>query len=211
MRLCWHTSDYESGQACSPHLARMLADVGVVAVTVHGRTTEMKFQGVVQLDGIARVVDSVNGRIPVIGNGDVREPADAVRMIAKTGCNGVMIGRGALSTPWIFNQCWHFMQTGEALDPPDEATQLAIIRRYFGLMRQYRDDRYALFQINRRVSWFARHLQRTLPNGKLESVKPFKEAIRVARAADEVLEALARFESGDLRGGYEEPAPLNGT
>ncbi|MCX5688477.1 MAG: tRNA-dihydrouridine synthase [Planctomycetota bacterium] len=203
MRLCWHTSDYEAGQACSPHLARTLADVGVVAVTVHGRTTEMKFQGVVQHEGIARVVESVNGRIPVIGNGDVREPIDAVNMIRRTGCAGVMIGRGALSTPWIFNQCWHFMQTGEQLAPPDEPTQLAIIRRYFGLMRQYRDDRYALFQINRRVSWFARHLQRTLPNGKLESVKPFKEAIRVSRTADAVLEALARFEAGELRGGVE--------
>jgi tRNA-dihydrouridine synthase len=133
----------------------------------------------------------------------VREPLDAVNMIRRTGCAGVMIGRGALSTPWIFNQCWHFMQTGEQLAPPDEATQLAIIRRYFGLMRQYRDDRYALFQINRRVSWFARHLQRTLPNGKLESVKPFKEAIRVSRTAEAVLEALAAFEAGELRGGIE--------
>ncbi len=101
MRLCWHTSDYEGGRACSPHLARMLADVGVAAVTVHGRTTEMKFSGVVQHAGIARVVEEVNGRIPVIGNGDVREAADAVEMIRRTGCAGVMIGRGALSTPWL--------------------------------------------------------------------------------------------------------------
>lgn len=206
MRLCWHTADYEAGQACSPHLARMLADVGVVAVTVHGRTTEMKFQGEVQRAGIARVVEAVDGRIPVIGNGDVRTPHDAVRMLRETGCAGVMIGRGALSTPWVFRDCWEFMQTGRLLSPPSEAEQLAIIRRYFGLMRQYRDDRYALFQINRRVSWFARHLQRPLPGGKLESVKPFKEAIRVARTADDVLDALARFEAGELRGGHPDDA-----
>ncbi|MFZ4429285.1 MAG: tRNA dihydrouridine synthase [Phycisphaerales bacterium] len=206
MRLCWHTADYESGQACSPHLARMLADVGVVAVTVHGRTTEMKFQGHVQLAGIARVVEAVGGRIPVIGNGDVRAPEDAVRMLRETGCSGVMIGRGALSTPWLFRDAWRFMQTGETGSPPSETEQLAIIRRYFGMMRTHRDDRYALFQINRRVSWFARHLQRPLSNGKLESVKPFKEAIRTARTAPEVLEALDRFEAGELRGGVpEEP------
>src|SRR5262249_50292640 len=72
MRLCWSDADYAAGSACSPHLARMLADVGVVAVTVHGRTTEMKFSGEVQRAGIARVVEEVGGRIPVIGNGDVR-------------------------------------------------------------------------------------------------------------------------------------------
>ncbi len=98
MRLCWHNADLESGNACSPHLARMLADVGVAAVTVHGRTTEMKFSGVVNLAGIARVVEAADGRIPIIGNGDVRSPHDAARMLRETGCSGVMIGRGALST-----------------------------------------------------------------------------------------------------------------
>jgi tRNA-dihydrouridine synthase B len=65
MRLCWHNADFAAGSQCSPHLARMLADVGVAAVTVHGRTTEMKFSGQVQLAGIARVVAEVGGRIPV--------------------------------------------------------------------------------------------------------------------------------------------------
>ena len=209
MRLCWHNSDFESGAACSPHLARMLADVGVAAVTVHGRTTEMKFSGEVQLAGIARVVESVAGRIPVIGNGDVKSPPDAVRMIRETGCNGVMIGRGALSTPWIFRHCHHYMTTGELLEAPSESEQLRIIRRYFDMMRTFRDDRYALFQINRRVSWFARHLQRQLPNGKLESVKPFKEAIRTARCADAIIEALDRFGRGELRGGCDEASAVD--
>ncbi len=101
IRLCWSDADYHSGKiACSPGLAkRALADAGVAAVTVHGRTTEMKFSGECQRAGIARVVEAVNGRIPVIGNGDVREPEHAAAMIRETGCNGVMIGRGALSTP----------------------------------------------------------------------------------------------------------------
>lgn len=213
IRLCWFTSDYESGNACSPHLARMLADVGVVAVTVHGRTTEDKFSGSVRLEGIARVVESVDGRIPVIGNGDVRTPRDAERMVRETGCQGVMIGRGALSTPWIFRDTWaHLRAVGlaaggvapvEVPAEPAEAEKLATIRRFFDLMREYRDDRYALFQINRRVSWFARTLQRDLGNGKLESIKPFKEAVRNAKTAGEVYEALARFEAGELRGGVE--------
>ncbi len=200
MRLCWSSADYHAGRACSPILARMLADVGVVAVTVHGRTTEMKFAGEVQLAGIARVVEAVDGRIPVIGNGDVREPEDAARMLRETGCAGVMIGRGALSTPWIFRDVWAFLTTGRRPEPPSEAEIIANIRRYFDLMRTMRDDRYAMDQITRRVSWFAKRLGAG-PDGARLSVKPFKEAVRTSRTPGEVLDALARYDAGELRGG----------
>jgi tRNA-dihydrouridine synthase len=217
MRLCWHTSDYESGAACSPHLARMLADAGVVGVTVHGRTTEMKFSGVVQLPGIARVVDAANGVIPIIGNGDVRTPEDAERMIRTTGCSGVMIGRGALSMPWIFRDTIAHLRRVGLVDTadherediadmpatPTEPQQLATIRRFFDLMRENQGERYAIYQINRRVSWFAKTLQRDLGNGRFESIKPFKEAMRSAKASDQVYEILERFERGELRSGAE--------
>src|ERR1041384_443732 len=111
IRLCWFDADYREGRACSPGLARALADAGVAAVTVHGRTTEMKFSGECQRAGVARVVEAVNGRIPIIGNGDVREPRDAETMIRETACNGVMIGRGALSTPWLFRDTWSYLTT----------------------------------------------------------------------------------------------------
>ena len=203
MRLCWSTSDYEAGQACSPHLARMLADVGVVGVTVHGRTTEMKFSGEVQRAGIARVVEEVGGRIPVIGNGDVRSGEEAARMIAETGCDGVMIGRGALTAPWLFRECEAYLSRGERIVKPEQHEQIATIRRFFNLMREYRDDRYALFQINRRVSWFSRNLQRELPGGRLEGIKPFKEAVRNAKSAEQVYGALEEFLAGGLRSGVE--------
>jgi tRNA-dihydrouridine synthase B len=202
MRLCWSTSDFEAGQACSPHLARMLADVGVVAVTVHGRTTEMKFSGEVQLHGIARVVESVKGQIPIIGNGDVREAADAARMIGVTGCQGVMIGRGALSTPWIFRDAHSLLTTGVVPAEPTMEQKVATIRRFFDLMREQRDDRYAMFQINRRISWFAKRLMERDPrNGKMIGVKPLKEVMREAKTPEEVYAALDRFNAGELRGG----------
>lgn|GEM_PF-44330 len=202
IRLCWHTADYESGRACSPDLARALADAGVRAVTVHGRTTQDKFAGSVRLGGIARVVEAAGGRIPVIGNGDVRAPKDAERMLRATGCDGVMIGRGALAAPWLFRQTWDHLNGRPAIEPT-EAEKLATIRRFFDLMRTQRDDRYAMYQINRRISWFARSMQRPLVNGKLESVRPFKEAVRTARTANEVYSALDRFAAGELRGGVE--------
>src|SRR5690242_6445603 len=80
----------------APSLAARLEDAGVQLITIHGRTTEMKFSGQARLDGIAQVVAAVK-KIPVVGNGDVCTPDDARRMIDITGCAGVMIGRGALS------------------------------------------------------------------------------------------------------------------
>jgi tRNA-dihydrouridine synthase len=208
MRLCWSTADYEAGRACSPGLARALAEEGVSAVTVHGRTTEDKFAGTVRRDGIARVVEAVGGRVPVIGNGDVREAEDAAAMRRETGCDGVMIGRGALSTPWIFREAAALLAGARVPAPPAEREILAMIARYVGLMRAQRDERYALFQIQRRISWFAKRMQRPLANGKMESVKPFKEAVRTARSTGDVLAALEAFGVGGLRGGVDEPQEL---
>lgn len=205
VRLCWHEDDYAAGRACSPGLARALADEGVAAVTVHGRTTEQKFSGSVRLEGIARVVEAVDGRIPVIGNGDVREPADALAMIRATGCQGVMIGRGALSTPWIFRDAWTFQTTGGAPEPPTEAQKIAIVRRFFDLMREQRDERYALYQIRRRISWFAKRLITHDPRGKPIGCKPLKEAVRNAANADDVRRTLDEFLAGGLRGGFGGP------
>ncbi|MDX2117590.1 MAG: tRNA-dihydrouridine synthase [Planctomycetota bacterium] len=198
MRLGWSWTDYENG--VSPDLACRLVDVGVVGITVHGRTTEMKFQGDCVRPGIKRVVDAVRaktaGRVKVIGNGDVREPHDAINMIRDTGCDGVMIGRGALSTPWIFRDAAALL-AGEAL--PAELTELEkidTIKRFVRLMMQYRGEHYAMFQIRRRMSWFAK---------RLGPCKPLREAIRNAKTPAEVDDKLDRFLAGELRGGrYEE-------
>ena len=205
MRLCWSDADYHAGNACSPHLARMLADVGVVGVTVHGRTTEMKFSGDVQLAGITRVVESVNGQIPIIGNGDVREAPDAVRMIRETGCAGVMIGRGALSTPWLFRDAWALQTTGIVPPAPTEREIIESVRRYLNLMVQYRGEHYAMVQIRRRMTWFAKRLMTTDSRGRVVGVKPLKEAVRNARTPVEVSERFDDFLAGGLRGGAFEP------
>lgn len=186
MRLGWSCADV------APRLARMLADVGIVAVTIHGRTTEMKFSGEVRLDGIARVVEAIAGRIPVIGNGDVRAPEDAAAMIRATGCDGVMIGRGALSTPWLFRDAWAFQTMGRVPPQPSEAEKIEIIRRYFTLMRENQSDHYAMFQVRRRISWFGKRLS----GG---ACRPLKEAIRTATNPAAVHQALDDYLAGDLR------------
>lgn len=204
MRLGWFDD-----QPVAEWLAPRLVDSGVDAVTVHGRTTQQKFAGEVSHAGIARVVEAVTRctrrggvKVPVIGNGDVRSPEDCARMLAATGCDGVMIGRASFSQPWIFAHCWHHLTTGRLLPEPADGEKTAIIRTYLGLMLAFRDERYAMMQIRRRISWFGKRLARDPgPRGHPLGCKPLKEAVRTAPDPARVLELLDRFDAGELRGG----------
>jgi nifR3 family TIM-barrel protein len=173
----------------APDLARRLERVGIRLITVHGRTTEMRFRGDCNHDRIREVVQAVD-RIPVLGNGDVTEPEHALAMMSATGCHGVMIGRGSFAAPWLFRRAWALQRTGDAGPEPSESEKLAAIRRYFSLMLEHRDERYALHHIRRRISWFGK---------KLGPCKPLKQIVQDARDPAVVLEALDRFEAGELR------------
>ncbi|MFI4883174.1 MAG: tRNA dihydrouridine synthase [Phycisphaerales bacterium JB064] len=184
MRLGWSEEDCVNGVA--GQLALGLVEVGVSAITVHGRTTEMKFSGECRRDDIARVVRAVKDKhpaIPVIGNGDVRTAHDCIDMLSDTGCDGVMIGRGALSTPWLFRDAWALQTTGEIPPEPSEQDKLDIVRNFFERMLTFRDEHYAMTHIRRRISWFAKRI-----NGG--HCKELREAIRTAQNPAAVYAAL---------------------
>jgi len=106
-------------------IARLAAARGVAAVTVHARHAVQGFSGAADWRAITEVVRAVP-EVPVIGNGDVTSPADARRMLTETGCAGVMIGRAALGSPWIFRQVEHELRTGEVLPAPGRAQRAAV-------------------------------------------------------------------------------------
>lgn len=141
----------------APSLASRLENVGVQMITIHGRTTEMKFTGQARLDGIAEVVAAVK-TIPVIGNGDVKTPQDAKRMIEVTKCAGVMIGRGALSQPWIFRDTWSYLTTGTLPPPFTVAQKCDVMRHHFYNLCQFRSERVAVMEFRKRISWYAKTL-----------------------------------------------------
>jgi nifR3 family TIM-barrel protein len=139
----------------APYLAKRLEQAGVQLITIHGRTTEMRFSGQARLDGIAEVVAAVD-KIPVVGNGDVKTHLDADRMLNYTRCAGIMIGRGALSQPWIFRDTWSYLTTGEVPPPPSLEEKCQLMRNHFHGMVKYRGERPAVCEFRKRISWYAK-------------------------------------------------------
>lgn len=157
IRLGWDDS-----QIVGPTLAPALADVGIACVTVHGRTTEQMFKPSVRLEGIAQVVEAMKRRhpaIPVIGNGDIKTAHDAKHMIDFTGCDGVMIGRGALGQPWIFRDTHCLLTTGSLPQPLTRSERVRLIVRHFDHLLRHRGEKIAVNMINQRISWYSPYLQ----------------------------------------------------
>lgn len=188
MRLGW-----ANGELTAPALAARLVEAGAAMITVHGRTAEQRFTGACDRGGIRRVVEAVGERFsgtPVIGNGDVRSAEDALAMLRETGCAGVMIGRAAFSAPWVFRDAWALQTTGRVPPEPRENEKIALVRRYFTLMLEHRDEHYAMTHVRRRITWFGK---------RLGPCKPLKEAVRTARTPSDVHAALDEFLAGGLR------------
>jgi nifR3 family TIM-barrel protein len=123
IRIGWDTDSINA-----PHVARILENAGILALAVHGRTRAQGYSGAADWDVIGQVVAAVT--IPVIGNGDLTSGADVVRRRAETGITGAMIGRAAMSSPWIFGQVKHYFATGEYLAPPSLAEKWELIQRH---------------------------------------------------------------------------------
>jgi tRNA-dihydrouridine synthase B len=172
-------------------LARMAESEGLNAVALHARTREQGYSGQAQWQWIAAVKQAV--QIPVIGNGDVRTPEDAVAMVAETGCDAVMIGRAAPANPWIFRQIAQYTATGR-YDVPTVEDRYRMIRTYFEMLLTEaraaqelpRDARIG--DVAGKMKQFATWFTHGVPGGAR-----LRAAIYQARTGDAVLAEVERF------------------
>ncbi len=133
-------------------IAKIAGGLGVGSITVHGRTQKQMYTGLSNHEAIRAVKEVAT--VPVIGNGDIRCGADAKRMFEATGCDGVMVARGALGNPWIYREIEGYLATGEIPPPPTLVEKAAVLRRHFDWQRKLNGDFHACRGIRRVFHWF---------------------------------------------------------
>ena len=140
------------------NLAKGLESVGVQMLTVHARTREQFYSGHADWKWIRRVKKEVN--IPVIGNGDVFKPEDAVRLIEQTGCDGVMIGRGALGNPWIIARTQYLLKNGRVLPEPLIEERIQVALQHFERVLSYKGERIGLNEMRKHAVWYIKGVRK---------------------------------------------------
>ena len=153
-----HRSGWDPMNLNAPEFACAMVEAGAKMITVHGRTRSQGFAGNCDLDIIRRVREQVRADIPVVGNGDVVTVEDYVRMREVTGCDAVMVGRGAMGNPWLFRSIRAVLEGAEDPGPPDIDERAAIFRRHIGLILELKDGPKLLHEVRKASAWYAKGL-----------------------------------------------------
>ena len=135
-------------------IARIIEEAGAAAVAVHGRTREQYYSGKADWDIIRQVKEAVS--IPVIGNGDVTSPERAEELVRRTGCDGVMIARGAQGNPWIFSEMISYEETGVVPPRPGKEELKEMMLRHARLQLKYKGEYSGIREMRKHVAWYTK-------------------------------------------------------
>ena len=138
-------------------IAKIIEEAGAAAVVVHGRTREQYYSGKADWDIIRQVKEAVS--IPVIGNGDVTSPQKADELVRQTGCDGIMIARGAQGNPWIFSEMIHWEETGKLPPRPDKDEIRKMMLRHARLQLEYKGEFSGIREMRKHVAWYTKGLK----------------------------------------------------
>lgn len=168
----------------APEIAHIIQESGGAAVAVHGRTREDYYSGTADWNIIRQVKERVS--IPVIGNGDIFSAEDAIAMIKQTGCDGIMVGRGARGNPWIFQRISHYMETGEILEKPSNEEIRTMILRHARLLIEHKGEFTGMREMRKHFAWYTAGYPRsaTLRNevNLIESYAALEEMVNIRMA-----------------------------
>lgn len=164
--------------------ARMAEESGASAISVHGRTRAQMYEGAADWDIIAKVKRSVS--IPVIGNGDIFTPEAARRMLDETGCDGILIARGAMGNPWLFKRAIHYLETGELLPEPSPGERIDMAIRHLCMMVHYKGEGTGIREMRKHISWYIKGLK---------NAASVKNIINAITCKDELEKVLLEYKS----------------
>ncbi|WP_268123644.1 tRNA dihydrouridine synthase DusB [Roseivirga pacifica] len=144
-------------------VAKRLQDVGIKALTIHGRTRKQMYKGVADWTKIAEVKNHPDIHIPIFGNGDIDSPQKALEYKNEYGVDGIMIGRASIGYPWIFKEIKHYMATGETLPPPTMAERVDVAKRHLQFSLEWKSERQGIYEMRRHYTNYFRGIPNFKP------------------------------------------------
>lgn len=139
-------------------VAERLQDIGVAALSIHGRTRVQMYKGNADWELIGRIKDNPRIHIPVFGNGDVKDPGRALEWKNRYGVDGIMIGRASIGNPWIFNEIKEFLRTGQPAAPPDMMERVAVVKKHLDFSIRWKGERTGVLEMRRHYTNYFRGL-----------------------------------------------------
>jgi tRNA-dihydrouridine synthase B len=167
-------------------VAERLQDIGIQALTIHGRTRKQMYKGEADWSWIAKVKENPRMHIPIFGNGDVDSGAKALEYRRRFGVDGIMIGRAAIGYPWIFNEIKHYFATGEVLAPPSVSERVEAVREHLRRATEWKGERLGLYETRQHYTNYFKGLSH---------IKPFRARLVTLPTLAEVFEVLEEIEA----------------
>jgi tRNA-dihydrouridine synthase B len=167
-------------------VAERLQDIGISALTIHGRTRAQLYKGAADWTLIGEIKNNSRIKIPIFGNGDVDSPEKALEMKNRYGIDGIMIGRASIGYPWIFNEIKHFLKTGEHLPPPTIADRVRVCKEHLDFSMKWKSKHAGIVEMRRHYTNYFKGL----PN-----FKDYRNSLVTTYSYDEIITVLDKVEN----------------